>query len=185
MRTFGAGREVRCANAQRALTKCYNLFMNVIERFIETLHANETEVIEHLYTFIDWYGKSKGDFTPARGDDVALRTYLLHLKNNGVSLRSRREQVASLRRFYDWAESAGLLTDNNPFTEFTIERPSLTREQIRRRKEIFSGSAEEREIARLRALNELAGQLNRSPGMQTSLTAALETLVSMMHLQTG
>jgi serine phosphatase RsbU (regulator of sigma subunit) len=169
----------------RTLTKCYNLFMNTIERFIETLNADEIEVIEHLYAFIDWHGKSKQDFTPARGDDVALRTYLLHLKTNGVSSRSRREQAASLRRFYAWAESVGLLTDNNPFAEFNIERPSLTREQIRRRKEIFSGSAEEREIARLTALNELAGQLNRSPDMQTTITAALETLVSLMRLQTG
>jgi hypothetical protein len=46
--------------------------MNIIECFIETLHADETEVIKHLYAFIDWYGKSKQGFTPARGDDVTL-----------------------------------------------------------------------------------------------------------------
>jgi len=159
--------------------------MDVLERFAETLNLEEPEVLDHLRAFIEWYVGSESEFIPSSGDDVALRTYLMQMKMSGASAKSQGEQVASLRRFYDWAESAGFLPDYHPFTEFSIDRPFLTREQIRRRKEIFSGSSEEREISRLRALNQLAEQLNRSSDVQTTLTAALETLVSLMSLQTA
>ena len=160
--------------------------MDVLERFAKTLNSEETEVLDHVRLFIEWYVGREGDFIPSGSDDdVALRTYLMQMKMSGASAKSRREQVASLRRFYDWAESAGFLPDYHPFTAFSIDRPTLTREQIRRRKEIFSGSSEEREISRLRALNQLAEQLNRSSDVQTMLTAALETLVSLMSLQTA
>jgi serine phosphatase RsbU (regulator of sigma subunit) len=109
----------------------------------------------------------------------------MQMKMSGVSRKDQRQQIASLRRFYDWAERAGYLPNFHPFTEFSIDRPMLTRDQIRRRKEIFSGSSEEREIARLRALNQLAEQLNRSSDVQTTLTSALEILLSLMSLQTA
>lgn len=170
---------------------CYTLlnspkrrYMHAIERFAETLNPEEINVLNHLHAFIEWYVGRGDDFVPSGGDDVALRTYLLQLKTDRVSAKNQREQVAALRRFYNWADAEGLLS-SHPFKEFSVERPSLSREKIRRRKEIFSGSAEEREIARLRALNRLAEQLNRSSDAQTALTAALETLVSMMGLQTG
>jgi len=160
--------------------------MDVLERFAEILNPEESEILDHLRAFIEWYVGREGEFIPSgRDDDVALRTYLMQMKMNGASVKSQREHVASLRRFYDWAESAGFLPDYHPFAEFSIDRPSLTREQIRRRKEIFSGSPEEREILRLRALNQLAEQLNRSSDVQTTLTASLETLVSLMSLQTA
>ena len=159
--------------------------MNILERFAKTLNPEETEILTHLRRFIDWQGGSAKEFIPSSNDDVALRTYLMEMKVNGVSVNSQREQVASLRRFYDWAESVGYLPDYHPFDEFSIDRPLLTREQIRRREEIFAGSPEEREIARLRALNQLAEQLNRSSDMQMTLTAALETLLSLMNLQTA
>ena len=159
--------------------------MDVLERFAKTLNSEEPEVLDHLRGFIEWYVGGASEFSPSSADDVALRTYLMQLKMNGASTGSQREQVASLRRFYDWAESVGFLPDYHPFTEFSIARPSLRREQIRRRKEIFAGSPEEREISRLRALNQLAEQLNRSSDVQTTLTAALETLVSLMSLQTA
>jgi hypothetical protein len=144
--------------------------MDVLERF-KTLNPKNRGP-DHF--FIEWHADRK-EFIPSSTDDVALRTYLLQMKMSGASAKSQGEQVASLRRFYDWAESAGFVPDYHPFTYFSIDRPSLTREQIRRRKEIFSGSPEEREISRLRALNQLAEQLNRSSDVQTTLTAALET----------
>jgi len=160
--------------------------MDILERFAKTLDPEETEVLDHVRAFIEWYVGRESEFIPSGSDDdVALRTYLLQMKMNGASAKSRGEQAAALRHFYDWAESAGFLPDYHPFTEFSIDRPSLTREQIRRRKEIFKGSPEEREISRLRALNQLAEQLNRSSDVQTTLTAALETLVSLMSLQTA
>jgi serine phosphatase RsbU (regulator of sigma subunit) len=159
--------------------------LNMLDQFAGTLDPDETEILSHLREFIAWHVGSTAEFVPSSNDDVALRTYLMEMKMNGVRARSQREQMASLRRFYDWAEAAGYLSVYNPFQEFSIERPRLTREQIRRRQEIFSGSPEEREIARLRALNALADQLNRSSDMESTLTAALETLLSSMSLQTA
>ena len=159
--------------------------MDVLDRFLGALGEGEREILTHVQEFMEWYVGHGNDFVPSSNDDVALRTYLLHLKMNGVSVKDQHRQIASLRRFYDWAESLGYLSDSHPFTEFSIERPTLTREQIRRRKEIFSGSAEEREIARLRALNRLAEQLNRSSDVQSTLTSALEILLSLMDLQTA
>ena len=160
--------------------------MDVLERFAETLEAEEgREILAHLQAFIAWYVGEGKAFVPSQDDDVGLRTYLMQLKMNGVRRREQSRQIASLRRFYDWAQGAGYLPNYHPFTQFSIARPTLTREQIRRRKEIFSGSLEEREIARLRALNQLAEQLNRSSDMQTTLTSALETLLSLMNLQTA
>ena len=109
----------------------------------------------------------------------------MQMKMNGVSLQNQRERMGSLRRFYDWAQRVGYLSGSHPFLEFNIERRRLRRAEIRRRDEIFSGSAEEREIARLRLLNQLAEQLNRSSDMETILTSALETLLSLMSLQTA
>jgi serine phosphatase RsbU (regulator of sigma subunit) len=159
--------------------------VDILERFAKTLNPEETEILTHLRRFIDWQVGSAKEFIPSSNDDVALRTYLMEMKVNGVSVKSQREQVASLRRFYDWAKSAGYLPGDHPFDEFSIDRPLLARDEIRRRKEIFSGSPEEREIARLRALNGLAEQLNRSSDMQTTLTAALETMLSLMSLETA
>jgi hypothetical protein len=159
--------------------------MDILERFAETLNSDEKEILSHVQRFINWHVGSTKEFIPSSNDDVAIRTYLMETKMNGETLKSQGEQVASLRRFYDWAESVGYLPDYHPLDQFSIDRPTLTRDQIRRRPEIFSGSGEEREIARLRALNKLAEQLNRSSDMQTTLTAALETLLSLMSLQTA
>jgi serine phosphatase RsbU (regulator of sigma subunit) len=159
--------------------------VNILDRFAEALKPDEKEILTHVHRFIEWHAGSPEEFSLSSNDDVALRTYLMEMKIKGVSIKSQREQVASLRRFYDWAENAGYLSGDNPFDEFSIGRPTLTREQIRRRQEIFSGSREEREISRLRALNQLAEQLNRSSDVQTTLTAALETLLSLMSLQTA
>jgi serine phosphatase RsbU (regulator of sigma subunit) len=159
--------------------------MDMLERFAETLSPDETEILTHVQRFIEWHVGPDQEFIPTRNDDVAIRTYLMEMKMQGASTKSQREQMASLRRFYDWAQSVGYLSADHPFNDFNIERPTLTRDQIRRRQEIFSGSREEREISRLRALNQLAEQLNRSSDIQTTLTAALETLLSLMSLQTA
>ena len=158
--------------------------MEMLERFAETLRAAESETLRHVRDYIEWQAGRALHFTPSEEDDVELRTYLLLLKTSGVNRTGQSEQMAALRRFYAWANAEGL-THGNPFDEFSVERPVLTREQIRRRRDTRLGTAEEREIARLRALNQLAEQLNRSHDIQTALTMALETLVTVMSLQTA
>jgi hypothetical protein len=159
--------------------------MDILELFAQNLNLEEKEILRHVEEFIEWHLGPDQEFIPNRNDDVAIRTYLMEMKMQGASMESQREQIASLRRFYDWVHNIGYLAADHPFHDFNIERPTLTRDQIRWRQEIFSGSREEREISRLRALNQLAGQLNRSSDMQTTITAALETLLSLMSLQTA
>lgn len=159
--------------------------MNVLDRFAATLASPEAEVLGHVRRFIEWHADSVDEFVPGSQDDVALRTYLMQLRIDGTSEESQHEHIAALRRFYDWAESTGLLDEYHPFHEFSIERPLISRDQIRRREEIFAGSPEEREIARLSALNQLSEQLNRSTDMRMTLSTALKTLLSLMNLQTA
>jgi len=158
--------------------------MDLLERFAESLSVTDTETLQDVRAYIASQADRANDFTPSDFDDVTLRTYLLGLRTSGTSLLDQGRQMASLRRFYDWAFGAGLL-EENPFTAYSVERPRLSREQIRRRKETITGTPEERLIARLRALNQLADQLNRSSDVKTTLSAALETMISLMGLQTG
>lgn len=158
--------------------------MDMLRRYGRTLSPGDHENLDLVGHYIEWQVGQAGDFIPSASDDVELRTYLLALKIRGVSRRSQRKQIAALRHFYDWAKTRGLVAEN-PFNHFNFDRPFLTREQIRRRQETFVGTAEEREIARLEAINQLAEQLNRSADMQTILAVALETVVALMSLRTA
>jgi serine phosphatase RsbU (regulator of sigma subunit) len=159
--------------------------MTLLEQFAAALGPEDSGVLQAVRDFVEWYAPSPGEFAPNGGDDVGIRTYLMQRRLGGASTEELRTLLASLQRFYDWAARAGLLPSDHPFVEFNLTRPLLSRDQIRKRAEIFSGSPEEREISRLRALNELAGQLNRSSDAQTALSAALETLLAVMSLQTA
>lgn len=66
-----------------------------------------------------------------------------------------------------------------------FDRPLISREQIRRRQDVFADGPREREIARLRALNRLADLLNRTTDLQIILDVTLQTLVEVMGLQTA
>jgi len=154
--------------------------MELLTRFAETLNSQEAETLQHVREYM----ASRDDLALSMYDDVALRGYLLSMKAAGVSPSEQRRRTASLRSFYNWAVKEGLL-EENPFEAYSVERPRLSRDQIRRRKETITGSPEEREIARLRALNRLTAQLNRSLDVQTTLSSALETMVAVMDLQTG
>src|SRR5262249_47560904 len=117
-------------------------------------------------------------------DDVAIRSYLLHLKLGGSSRSILLRTIASLKRFYDWAR-VNQLIDKSPFDSFDFNRPLLSREQIKRRKEARFANPSDREIAHLRALNHLAEHLNRSVDIRTLLATVVETLVRAMGLKTA
>jgi len=157
--------------------------MDILTRFAASLSSNDAEVVQHVREFIaaQW-----GDdaFTLSLYDDVSLRTYLLGMRESGVSRSEQNKRTASLRRFYEWAVHEGLIGEN-PFEEYDVERLRLSREEIRRRKEMITGSAEEMEIARLRIMNQLTEQLNRTPDVQSTLSSAVEAMVRLMNLQTG
>ena len=117
-------------------------------------------------------------------DDVAIRSYLLHLKLNGARRSILQRTVDSLKRFYDWAQTSHLIA-KSPFDSFDFSRPLLGREQIRRREETRFANPTDREIAHLRALNHLAEHLNRSVYVRTLSAAVVQTLIQAMGFKTA
>src|SRR3970040_996442 len=107
----------------------------------------------------------------------------MELRIGGGRRAAVEQAAAALKRFYAWARGEGLI-QASPFDEFNFDRPLLSRDQIRRRQDNPGADPQERENARLRALNRLAERLNRSTDLQTALDVTLETLVEIMGLQT-
>jgi two-component system NarL family sensor kinase len=158
---------------------------NVLTRFAKTLPRGDDETLAHVRDYVEWNAQREGgDFSPADGDDVALRTYLLELRIAGVPRRTLEKKVAALKQFYAWALSKRYL-EISPFDEFNFDRPFLTRDQIRRRHDTLGTDPTQRELNRLRALNRLAEQLSRATDLRTALDVALQTLVETMGLHTA
>jgi serine phosphatase RsbU (regulator of sigma subunit) len=158
---------------------------NVVEQFAIQLTPAESQILADLHNFVEWQTQSQIEmFIPQTVDDVAIRSYLLHIRLSGISRSILQRTVASLKRFYDWAEAADLITES-PFYRFDFNRPLLSREQIKRRGEARFANPMDREITHLRALNCLAEHLNRSCDVQTLLATVVETLVQVMGLRTA
>jgi len=158
---------------------------NVLTRFAKTLPRGEADTLAHVRDYLAWQTqRGAADFTPADGDDVALRTYLLELRIVGVPRKTLEKKVAALKQFYAWALSKGDL-EVSPFDEFNFDRPFLSRDQIRRRHDVLGADPTQRELNRLRALNRLAEQLSRATDLRTALDVALQTLVETMGLHTA
>lgn len=135
--------------------------------------------------YFEWQIQHRaGDFIPSADDDVDLRTYLLHLRTNGADWAALEEQVAALKRFYGWAQTKGVIT-HNPFDEYNFTHPFLTSIQIDPRQQTVPNDPNEREVERLRALGQIAEQLNSSVDIQSALDCTLRTLLKVMNLQTG
>src|SRR2546422_2175880 len=156
-----------------------------VEQFAAQLDSVESQILADLRDFVDWQIQAKGRmFIPQTVDDVAIRSYLLHLKLSGASRSTLERTIASLKRFYDWAQVNHLIA-KSPFDSFDFNRPLLSRQQIRRREETRFANPTDREIAHLRALNHLAEQLNRSADIRTLLGTVVATLVEVMGLKTA
>ena len=156
-----------------------------VEQFAAQLDSVESQILADLRDFVDWQTQAKGRmFIPQTVDDVAIRSYLLHLKLSGASRSTLERTIASLKRFYDWAQANQLIA-KSPFDSFDFNRPLLGREQIKRREVTRFANPTDREIAHLRALNHLAEHLNRSVDVRTLLATVVETLVQAMGLKTA
>jgi site-specific recombinase XerD len=85
---------------------------NVVEQFAVQLTPAESQVLADLRSFVDWQTQSQVEmFTPRMVDDVAIRSYLLHLRLSGVSRSGSQRMLASVKRFYDWAQAAQLIIE--------------------------------------------------------------------------
>jgi serine phosphatase RsbU (regulator of sigma subunit) len=157
----------------------------VVEQFAVQLTPAESQILADLRDFVDWHTQSQSEmFIPHTVDDVAIRSYLLHLRLRGISRSILQRTVASLKRFYDWAQATHLII-KSPFGSFDFNRPLLSRDQIKRRQQTRFANPMDREIAHLRALNRLAEHLNRSVDINTLLATVVETLAQVMGLKTA
>jgi two-component system NarL family sensor kinase len=156
----------------------------LLERFTLAQHP-DPGVLDLIRDYVLWQtNRSEAGFAPDTNDDVDIRTYLLERQIAGAPRKSIKQILAALKQFYEWVQAEDLI-GSTPFEEFNFDRPLLSRDQIRRRQDVFPGEPREREIARLRALNRLADQLNRATDLQTMLDVTLQTLVEVMGLQTA
>jgi serine phosphatase RsbU (regulator of sigma subunit) len=156
-----------------------------VEQFAAQLVSADSQILADLLDFVDWRTQAQGRmFMPHAVDDVAIRSYLLHLKLSGARRSILERTISSLKRFYDWAQTNHLIA-KSPFDSFDFNRPLLSREQIKRREEARFANPTDREIAHLRALNHLAQHLNRSVDVHTLLATVVQTLVQAMGLKTA
>lgn len=159
--------------------------MTLLDQFAETLSSEEKETLADVKAYADWQvGRQETDFIPTNKDDVDIRNFLLHLRLNRGKQGQLWRRTKSLRRFYNWAQAEGII-DDNPFDNFDFSKPLLSQTQLKRRQDTLPADPVERELAHLRALNKLAQQLNQAADIQSTLTAAVETLLPVMNLQTA
>jgi GAF domain-containing protein len=161
--------------------------IGLLERFAKKLGLHDTQTLTDVEEYISWQVEHRPDFAPSPLDDVDLRTYFLELRISGQAGAQPEHNLArkasSLKRFYDWAHHAGLIPQS-PFTRFNFDQLVLTPEEVRVRRDGFK-NGQEREIARLQALNRLMAQLNHSVDARTAFDSSLKTLVEVMGLRTA
>ncbi len=81
-----------------------------VEQFAGQLHSADSQVLADIRDFADWQTQAQGRmFMPQTIDDVAIRSYLLHLKLSGASRSILQRTIASLERCYDWAQANHLI----------------------------------------------------------------------------
>jgi serine phosphatase RsbU (regulator of sigma subunit) len=158
--------------------------MDLLESFISSLPPSDAAV-SAVRDYFEWQMQQRAvDFIPSADDDVELRTYLLDLRTNGADRAALEEQIAALKQFYHWAQTNGIIT-HSPFDEYNFAHPFLTSVQIDARQQTVPDDPRERELERLRALSQIAEQLNSSVDIQSALDSTLRTLLKVMNLQTG
>ncbi len=158
--------------------------MNLVESFVSSLLPSNA-VVSAVRDYFEWQIQHRAaDFIPSADDDVDLRTYLLDLRANGADRAALEEQVAALKRFYQWAQTTGVIT-HSPFDDYDFAHPFLTSVQIDARQQTVPNDPRERELERLRALSQITEQLNSSVDIQSALDSTLRTLLKVMNLQTG
>jgi serine phosphatase RsbU (regulator of sigma subunit) len=158
--------------------------MDIMERFASSPSASDAAVLA-ARNYVAWQTQHyTTDFIPSADDDVELRTYLFHLHTRGTDRAALEEQVAFLNEFYQWAQTNGVIS-NNPFDEYNFAPPFLMSALAEPRQQTVSDDPNEREAERLRALSQIAEQLNSSVDIQSALDSTLRTLLKVMNLQTG
>ncbi len=159
---------------------------DLLARFAATLDPGDVETLEAVRGYFEWQASRRRSFTPSASDDADVRTYLsgLRIAIGAEDPSTLRRKTACLKRFYEWAVGEALI-DSSPFVRLDLDPADFSQAEALRREGAVAGGPQERETARLRALNRLAEELNRSVDVETALNGALETVVRVMGLRTA
>ncbi|MGA2819334.1 MAG: SpoIIE family protein phosphatase [Anaerolineales bacterium] len=158
--------------------------MVLLERFASSLSRSDPAV-PAVRGYFEWQAHRRAAvFIPSAEDDVDLRTYLFDLRAKGADPAALEEHVAALKRFYQWAQTEGVIADN-PFDDYDFDRPFLTSEKIQQRQQTLPENLHEREVERLLALGQIVEVLNNSVDIRSALDSTLRTLLKVMNLQAG
>jgi serine phosphatase RsbU (regulator of sigma subunit) len=159
--------------------------MDIIEQFTASIIPKDKTILQDVQDYIKWETNHGAlQFTPQITDDVAIRTYLLDCRIRGASRSILNRIASSLEQFYAWLKTNGWIGES-PFEKFNLKKAFLDYKYLLPRHDAFPGLPDEREIARLRALNRLAESTNQAPDVQSLLDGTLETMLGVMTLKTA
>jgi len=158
--------------------------MDLLESYITSLSPSNMTA-KAVSDYFEWQReRNSAEFIPSDDDDVDLRTYLYHLRANGVDRDALEEKVAALRQFYKWLQIEGMNT-SNPFDEYKFDLPFISTKEIDSRLIFLPTDKNEQEVDKLIALSQIAEVLNKSVDIQDALNNTLSTTLKVMNLKTG
>ncbi len=157
----------------------------VLDRYAGDLEAGDSQILADVQEYARWLvGRRNVEFDPSTTSDVDIRTFLLSQRMDGAGKTVLERKKSSLEHFYEWACKQGIVR-KSPFEMSDLRSMRISGDQIRRREEKEIAGSQERELAHLRALNQLAEKLNRAVDLKGAIEAALNTLVDVMDLRTA
>jgi len=159
--------------------------MDFLEHFSASTSQKDKAILQDVLDYIKWE-TNQGEylFSPQASDDVAIRTYLLDCHIRGCNRLVIHRIASSLEHFYSWLKANGWMVES-PFEKFSLKRQYFGLKHIWPKHDAFQGLPDEREIARLRALNRLAESTNLVPDVHSLLDVTLETMLGVMTLNTA
>lgn len=159
--------------------------MDLLEHFSASIGQKDKTGLQDVMDYIKWEtNQGESQFNPQASDDVAIRTYLLDCRIRGCNRLVMHRIASSLERFYSWLKANGRIAES-PFEKFNLKRQFFGLKHIWPKHDAFQGLPDQREIARLKALNRLAESTNLAPDVHSLLDTTLETMLGVMTLHTA
>jgi hypothetical protein len=85
----------------------------VVEQFAAQLESADSQIVADLCDFVAWQTQQhRRSFKPDAIDDVAVRSYLLHLKLGGSTRTILQRTIASLKCFCGCGSFPGCLDES-------------------------------------------------------------------------
>jgi serine phosphatase RsbU (regulator of sigma subunit) len=159
--------------------------MDLIDDFSASIGPKDKFILHDVKDYIKWETNQGAIlFDPQASDDVAIRTYLLDCRIRGARHSNLNRISSSLERFYAWLKANGHILES-PFKKYNLKIPFFDLKYLLPRHEAFRGLPDEREIARLQALNRLAKSTNQALDVHSLLDVTLETMLGELTLHTA